>query len=213
MARVFAWKLKLKSGKEWKAFSKGDMTHLGRLPADIPANPNRTYADKGWVGMGDWLGTGNVANYLREYRPFLKARAFARKLKLKTQSAWFSFCKGDEPHLGKLPADIPTNPAGTYADQGWQYWGDWLGTGNRSTRQREYRNFVEARVFARGLKLRSETEWRAFYKGEMPHLGALPADIPTNPDKTYADKGWKGMGDWLGTGRTRVSKSAKRKST
>ena len=28
----------------------------------------------------------------------------------------------------------------------------------------------------------------------------LAKDIPTNPQRTYADKGWKGMGDWLGTG-------------
>jgi len=36
----------------------------------------------------------------------------------------------------------------------------------------------------------------------MPEVGRLPADIPTNPNHTYADKGWKGMGYWLGTGRT-----------
>ena len=27
-----------------------------------------------------------------------------------------------------------------------------------------------------------------------------PDDIPASPDQTYAKSGWKGMGDWLGTG-------------
>jgi predicted helicase len=43
-------------------------------------------------------------------------------------------------------------------------------------------------------------------------LGRLPEDIPAAPWQTYADKGWSGMGDWLGTDHPRVSKSPKRKS-
>jgi hypothetical protein len=35
----------------------------------------------------------------------------------------------------------------------------------------------------------------------MPKLGCKPADIPAKPDNTYAKKGWKGYGDWLGTWR------------
>ena len=79
--------------------------------------------------------------------------------------------------------------------------GDWLGTGNdRTMAQKITVRFVKARAFARKLKLKSDAEWRAFCKGEMPRLGRLPADIPASPSRTYADKGWKGMGDWLGTG-------------
>ena len=38
-------------------------------PADIPAKPGRTYKGKGWAGMGDWYGTGNVANTLAPVSP------------------------------------------------------------------------------------------------------------------------------------------------
>ena len=51
----------------------------------------------------------------------------------------------------------------------------------------------EARDYARSLGLRSQREWQARAKS-----GALPADVPTNPDKIYAGKGWQGLGDWLG---------------
>jgi hypothetical protein len=76
----------------------------------------------------------------------------------------------------------------------------------------QYRPFQQARAFAQELNLTGVSEWRAYCKGKMPHLGRLPADIPSTPDNTYADKGWVGFGDWLGTGRTRVSKSAKHKT-
>ena len=32
--------------------------------------PTITYADKGWKGYGDWLGTGKIAERLKEYRSF-----------------------------------------------------------------------------------------------------------------------------------------------
>jgi hypothetical protein len=65
-----------------------------------------------------------------------------------------------------------------------------------SNRQREFRSFAKARSFVRGLGLKSETEWRQFRKSRKK-----PADIPSNPNRVYADSGWAGMGDWLGTGR------------
>ncbi len=79
-ARTFARSLDLKNRVEWFDFGKS-----GKRPPDIPANPNNTYKDKGWAGMGDWLGTGNVAPQLRQYRSFKKARTFARSLDLKNR--------------------------------------------------------------------------------------------------------------------------------
>ena len=73
-----------------------------------------------------------------------------------------------------------------------------------------WRPFEEARAFAHSLNLKNITEWRNYCRGKMPEKGRLPSDISASPHKTYANKGWAGMGDWLGTGRTRVSKSPKR---
>jgi thiol-disulfide isomerase/thioredoxin len=188
------------------------MPHLEKLPADIPSKPDRPYANKGWSGYGDWLGTGTIAPRLRKYRSFQQARGFAWKLKLKNGTEWRAYCKGEMPHLGRLPADIPAKPDNTYAEKGWLGMGDWLGTGTIATRLRKYRSFQQARDFVRKLGLISVAEWRAFCKGDMPHLEKLPADIPVNPDQKYANKGWSGYGDWLGTNRTRASKSSKRKS-
>ena len=56
MARDYARRLGFKSRTEWSDFCK-----LGKKPADIPANPNSVYVFNGWVGWGDWIGTGWTA--------------------------------------------------------------------------------------------------------------------------------------------------------
>src|SRR5262249_9494532 len=72
-ARAFVRSLGLKSQTEWREYIK-----TNTRPIDIPRAPDHVYAGAGWVGWGDWLGTGTVAPRYREYRPFKKARAFAR---------------------------------------------------------------------------------------------------------------------------------------
>ena len=184
-ARIFVHKLNLKSETEWRKYRKS-----GKKPDDIPTNPNKTYKNKGWKGFGDWLGTGTIAPYLIEYRPFKEARAFAHKLNLKSKTEWFKYCKS-----GEKPDDIPANPDQTYKNKGWEGFGDWLGTGAIAPSLREFRPFKEARAFAQNLNLKSMADWRKFCKS-----GKNPDDIPTSPDQTYKNKGWEGFGDWLGTG-------------
>lgn len=197
-AREFARSLELKSGEEWKSFYKGKMPDKGTFPDDIPAKPDFTYRDKGWVSVGDWLGTGRVSNRFREFRPFGEAREFARSLDLKSYNEWIKFSNGEMPEKGIRPEDIPFRPDRTYKDKGWAGIGDWLGTGNAFKRKRKSRPFEDAREFARSLELKSENEWKSFCKGELPEKGTRPDGIPYSPRHTYKDKGWVGIGDWLG---------------
>ncbi len=199
-AQIFASSLGLRNSTEWSKFCKGRMLEKGTLPLDIPASPHATYAGRGWSGYGDWLGTGNIANYLRHYRPFKEAQAFARSLGLRSVNEWKNFCTGSLQGQCSLPLDIPVSPSQTYADEGWTTWGEWLGTGIVAPRLRMYRPFEDARSFVRGLGLKGAAEWRSYCKGNMPEKGSLPPDIPNAADHVYADSGWASMGDWLGTG-------------
>ena len=92
-AREFVRGLRLKSAAEWYSFCKGTMLSKGELPIDIPVAAHSIYSKSGWEGMGDWLGTGNIAPRFHKYRDFKKARLFARSLKLKSGSEWLSFCR------------------------------------------------------------------------------------------------------------------------
>jgi hypothetical protein len=63
--------------------------------------------------LGDWLGTGRIADHERKFRPFAEAREFVHSLKLPNEDRWRKYCKS-----GKKPADIPYKPSRTYENNG-----------------------------------------------------------------------------------------------
>ena len=199
-ARAFIRRLGLRTRQEWQSYCKGRLPGKGRKPKDIPILPNVSYKDEGWIGWGDWLGTGAVASFLRQYRSFVEAVEFVRQLGLGNQTEWTTYCKGKLPGRKPKPDDIPANPYQTYVDKGWTSLGDWLGTGNVAPFLRQFRKFKIAHRFIRQLGLRNQAEWRSYCKGEMPDKGKKPDDIPGDPYGHYKDDGWVNWGDWFGTG-------------
>jgi hypothetical protein len=182
-AREFVRSLNLTTQDEWRSWARRDS---GLRPADIPSNPWQAYATKGWKGLRDWLGTEV------EFRSFRAARRFARSLGLKNRGEWRLWCKSGLAGKPERPRDIPTNPSRNYENSGWNGVKDWLGVPCR------WREFSQARSFARSLGLRSTNEWRAWSQGRLPDKGTRPHDIPSNPWTAFLDCGWSGMTDWLG---------------
>jgi len=131
----------------------------------------------------------NEKEMKKKFRSFEEARKFARSLNLETVSEWDAAKKSR-----KIPSDIPKVPWRTYKNQGWEGFGDWLGTGRVADQFKQYRPFEEARTFAHSLKLKGQKDWRKYCRS-----GNKPDDIPTNPHSTYK-KQFSGYGDWLGTG-------------
>ena len=131
-----------------------------------------------------------------EWRSFVEAREYARSLGMGSQAEWRKWSRDS----GKRPADVPGRPDLVYKSKGWKGYGDWLGTGNVMNLKKTYRSFESCRAFARGLGLRSSTEWHTWSRDS----GKRPADVPSHPDRMYKGKGWKGYGDWLGTGNVRA---------
>jgi len=60
-AKIVIHKLKIKTGKEYKKLSKENI-----IPNNIPNRPERYYKTREWVSMGDFLGTGRVANQYKK---------------------------------------------------------------------------------------------------------------------------------------------------
>ena len=178
-AREFVRSLKLKGQAEWNEYCKSD-----NKPNNIPTAPDRTYKNNGWIGMGDWLGTGSVANFNKQFRDFKSAREFARSLKLKGVKEWNEYCKS-----GNKPDDIPTAPSRTYKNKGWVSFGDWLGTGNVAPKKlsEQYLSFKEAREEARKLakqyNIKNWEDWKNAVK-----KGLIPKNIPLNPRQFYGKK-------------------------
>ena len=127
----------------------------------------------------------------QQFRDFESTREFVRALNLNGQTEWREYCKS-----GKKPDDIPASPERTYKkQQTWTSWGDFLGTGRIANQNRVYRSYKEAREFVRALNLKDFKNWQEYCKS-----GKKPDDIPGNPNKIYKNE-FKGVGDWLGTGR------------
>jgi len=173
-ARTFVRSLKLKNIIEWNKYRTS-----GKKPSDIPSNPNTVYKNKGWINSRDFLGAGRNLSFL----PFEKARTYVRKLGLKN---WIKYCKS-----GKKPFNIRNHPQ---RYNGWINMKDWLGFG----RNFNFRPFDKARSYVRKLKLNSSIEWKKYCKNNKK-----PIDIPTNPARSYKNKGWVNWYDWLGAPKIR----------
>jgi len=188
-AREIVRKVGLKSCKEWWEWSRD------HRPADIPSRPDRTYADEEWVSYPDWMGYG-VGRARRDltpktFLPFEEARALVRELGLEGKAQWEAWCI-DAPR----PANIPSAPhqCQAYEDQ-WVSWRDWLGYGEGEPKHDEFLTFEEAREIVRKVGLKSCKAWEEWSRD------CHPADIPSRPDRTYADEGWESMADWMGYGK------------
>ena len=202
-ARKIVQTVGLSSHREWDLWRQNKLSQKGTRPNSIPAFPASFYSEE-WVSWYDWLGKDGRPDWL----PFQKARAFARNLQLSGQRAWKKYCTGRVPHLPSLPqGKIPTAPYSVYKEDGWVDWGAWLGTGNVKGRNVALRNFPLAREFARSLGLTKATEWKLFSSGKLPGLPRRPLDIPSEPQKAYAAKGWSGWDDWLGIGSSQADKT------
>jgi hypothetical protein len=177
--RAFVRGLELKGQRGWAEWSKS-----GQRPSDIPAHPETTYRDAGWVSWPDWLGSERVA-----WKSFTEGRALVRGLELKGAKEWKEWSKS-----GQRPSDIPSAPDSVYRDDGWISYPDWLGFEGRAP-PGSMLPFAVGRAYARKLKLRSWKEWREWSKS-----GQRPSNIPAGPHNTYRDAGWISMPDWLGYG-------------
>jgi hypothetical protein len=129
----------------------------GTLPQGLPRDPYAAYRNSGWQSSSDRLGSHpSTREKKRKKRPFTEVVDFARSLGLRSKTDWFRWAKS-----GNRPDDIPANPADSYEGEGWQEWAHFLGTTNKKAGEVAYRDFSEAREWARSQALRSRDEWKA----------------------------------------------------
>jgi superfamily II DNA or RNA helicase len=181
-ARTFARKLRLNSIEEWNLYCKS-----GKKPPDIPNAPHlcKQYQEEGWISWADFLGTDHIATSKKTYMPFEKAKKYVRTLKLKSFAEWSRYCKSSSKH-----PEIPYHPERRYKDS-WKGFEDFLGIKYKVT----FMPYDDARNYARKLGVNT-SGWR-----QLVTSGKKPREIPSNPDKTYLNKGWKGWADFLGNGK------------
>lgn len=177
-ARSFIRSQGIKNQKEYQAFIKSS-----NFPKNIPKNPS-FYEE--YVDLGDWIGTNRKGNINREWLPFVEAREFVHKLKLKSQTNWVKYAKSD-----KRPRNIPSNPRQVYEE--YTTSSDWLGNKSIATHLRVYLTYQEAKDYMESKNLKSNKEFRKWVKS-----GNKPDNIPYSVDIYYKGKGWISWANFLG---------------
>ena len=181
-ARTYIRSFNFKSTNEFRMWKKKSSDII-----NIPSTPDEIYKDEGWISFGDWLGTGYVATYSREYLPFEKARKFVRKLELKSGRQWKEYCKS-----GNKPVNIPTAANQIYNGKGWISISDWLGY-NGNKKSSDYLSYEQAKEFVKKINIRSKSEWNEYIKSPE-----FPINLPKYPKYTYRNRGWVNLRDFYG---------------
>ena len=124
-----------------------------------------------------------------KYLPFVEARDFVRKQKLKSLKKYRIWIRSED-----APKKIPVFPEEAYKN----YWcgsRDWLGNEDIPVNKKNFRSFENARSYIRSLELKGKKEYSEWSKSDD-----RPIDIPSSPSLVYKPQ-WKGWGDWLGSGK------------
>ena len=174
--KKFVRSLGIKTENQWREWNKNN-----KRPNDIPYTFHKSYPDE-WTTMGDFLGTGFVADKYKKWMSFEKARTIVQKLGLKNMDEYKK-----EWNAGKIPENIPANPDKVYQNKGWESNGDWLGTGTISTREKS-QSFLSAKEAKPVLKklfkennIKNISDWKKFAKMNSKLLEELhiPSKILT----------------------------------
>jgi superfamily II DNA or RNA helicase len=166
----------LRSQLEFMAWAQSD-----KKPIDFPTNPQTAYKNSGWKSYADFLQTGRPTR--GQWKTFEQAMSFARSLGLTSRRDYHKWVR----ESAERPLDLPNDPNVVYKKSGWISWQHFLGY--------DYISFEEAKAFVRELGFKTSTEFRTWASTE-----GRPMIFPSDPARQYQDEGWKGYGDFLGTG-------------
>ena len=162
----------------------------GNRPEDLPSHPERYYRSTGWQSWSHFLATSNARKI--NWRPFLQARDYVRKMGFKNTKQFIDWGKGKLEGKGPKPLDIPVNPHVVYRNRGWRSYGDFLGTGRVAPSKRNYIPFEHARLFVHSLGLKSRSAYIKYWNENKPAI------LPKDPRSKYRNAGWTDWDDFLG---------------
>lgn len=90
------------------------------------------------------VGTNSISTHKRKCRPYPEAREYVHSLGLRSEYQYHELCKS-----GKLPKDIPANPARQYKGKGWVDMFDWLGYKNPEWNAKKIKELLRALIEGR----------------------------------------------------------------
>ncbi|MGU9817576.1 VPA1269 family protein [Pseudomonas sp. LF135] len=142
----------------------------------LPASPSVLYANFDWIDWYDFLGKEKF----NPYTAYSDAQVAAENMVISSKVEYTIRYREN--------SKLPSRPDTLYANAGWKDWFDFLGK-ERSP----WYSYEEAQTACWAIDIKNGVDYRIRYK-EDPKL-------PSNPNKTYADTGWKSWLEFLGKER------------
>ena len=176
-ARQIVQKAGIKTLSEYQDRYK-ELQELG-----LPRSPSIFYKKDGWLGWKDFLG--------ENFQTYKEIQEIAQKAGIKTEAEY----KKVYSKLG-----LPSYPDIIYEEE-WPGWKKFLVREKKKRAQNTRRflgvrrnlpNFEKAKEIAQGAGIKTHREYKKAY---------IELGLSSSPNITYKGQGWKGWGDFLGTGR------------
>jgi hypothetical protein len=175
-ALLFVHSLNIKTNKEWDEYCMS-----GNKPENIPSNYRLVYN----ITTGEWLGTGRISDWEKEFISVDEFRTFCNEKEIDGRKKWNEYWSNNS-----RPNNIPSNPIAIYKFKNWPE----LLELNKRVSNTETWDFKTARKFVHKLKLKGNAGWREYSKS-----GNRPPQLPGNPYKIYKKQGtWTNWKDFLG---------------
>ncbi|RME56880.1 hypothetical protein D6779_09835 [Candidatus Parcubacteria bacterium] len=130
------------------------------------------------------------------YYSYEEAKKVVQQLGIKTYREWYMYAspyylefkpdntiekKGIKPPHERRDPRLPFDPAAFYKRRGeWKGWGDFLGTGAISNKDKKYLSYQDARKVVHSLKVRSAEEYEKLVETLGPSFG-----LPPHPHAYY----------------------------
>lgn len=184
-----------------------------RIPKFLPSNPHRHYWGK--YSSATFFGDDRAP---RQFMPYEDAKRWVQENLVKKHGItdcklWESYVRNKIKNVPQLPKNIPKSPQPAYERRGgWKGWGDWFGTGIVASYNRTFWTYEDAKKWVKEnlvpIGINNSNKWNYEYiKGLIKDAPVLPKQIPNYPPSVYKNKGWKGWGEFFGTGRVKHGKT------
>lgn len=179
-ARDAVRQLNLTSHQDWQNWAASE-----ERPSDIPKSPWVIYQNEGWVDIADWCGY-QTSKYLRGkmgvFLPYPAAAELVQNQNFKSREEFTAW--------KNRPIEIPLAPDQVYHDKGWLSWGVFLGTGRVANKDKAILPYTVAQKIVSREGFSSASKFRAWE--------SRPENIPSNPNRSYKNKGWISWDHFLG---------------
>jgi hypothetical protein len=172
-----------------KTIALGGQIDVSQIDFDILQKTNpigfALHYTSGFSDITTFEALRSAISRRRDFLSYEEARDFVIRAGIKTSVEYFGW---KERAHHRLPAD----PASSYINNGWNGWGEFLGSG-RTARGRDFRSYEEAKAIVQEAGIKTGTEY-----DDWPERAAYK--LPATPDIFYTEaEGWNGWKTFLGT--------------